>query len=918
MATGSELWQQIQSLYQAALKSNTASSRAALLAQADPDVRREVESLLAQQTTGLALSRPVWAQAVTLLSVPENQVVVGTDLGPYRIESMLGAGGMGRVYRAVDTRLRRSVAIKVVRAEFGERFEREAHAIAQLNHPHICAVYDVGFLYLVMELLDGETLAARLKNGPLPVSETLRYGAQVADALAAAHAKGITHRDLKPANIMLTRGGVKVLDFGLAKAQTDETVTQSDQRLGTPAYMAPEQRDGKQTDARTDIYALGLVLREMATGARLGKLENLLPQFVHVVDRCLEPDPVERWQAASDVKRELEWAASRIDAQHGMVDPRHAANWRRWLPAASIVTPLAAVTLAATWFIGRAETPLTEPMRFTIDLPANVVLQPNAVQQVVISSDGRRIAYPGLDGTVSRIYVRSLDQLEPVVIRGTEQAGSIFLSPDGEWVGYNQSGALRKVPLAGGPSTVVCEVPIAAGGFRGATWGTSGRIVFANGVARGLMHVSDAGGTPEPFTSPPEGEIHSNPHFLPDGQTVLFAVQRMGEPDSIAVASLEAAETRILLQGSYPKFSSSGHIVFMRENALWATTFDTERLVPGQRAEPVLEGLEVGAQARYDIAPTGALVYSPASPDQALRMLTWVDRQGIEEPIPAPPRVYAAPRLSPDGGRVALDLDDQDNDIWIWDLRGQRLTRITYENVPDGVPVWTPDGRRIAYRSNREGIQNLFWRDADGTGPEERLTTSGHTQTPTSFSPDGKWLLFSENMVGTTLWDIMSFEIDGSRAITPLLQTQFREIGGEISPDGRWVAYASTESGVSEVFVRPFPNVQGGRWQVSRSGGAHPAWSRSGDELFYLNGEGRLESAVVEATPGFRASTPQPVLERRYYQLPGEDRTRSYDVSVDGRRFLMIKQAPGREGARAQLVVVLNWQEDLKRLVGTN
>jgi Tol biopolymer transport system component len=705
--------------------------------------------------------------------------------------------------------------------------------------------------------------------------------------------------------------------------------------LGTAAYMAPEQAKGKRVDRRADIWAFGCVLYEMLTGRRAfggdeisetlaevirGEPDwNVLPAGTpeairRLLRRCFIKDPKLRLSDAAALRLEIDDA--RTPEPEMKVRATARSGWRRTLPYVAAVALTAAIGVPAGWLIARPEPPVFEPMRFTVDLPPGVQLA-GSYQRVVISSDGRRIAYTGNEeGGISRLYARSMDQLESggLATRSGDRPGSVFISPDGEWIGYIEfgSGELRKVPVGGGPTATICQIRGGATGFRGATWGASGRIVFATATEGRLMHVSDAGGTPEPLTSPAEGESHRDPHFLPDGRNVLFVIERSGEPDRVAVASLDDPEPRALVPGNSPKFASSGHLVFLREGALWAIAFDVARLSVSGNTVPVLEGVDVGDEsAHYDLSSSGTLVYSPGSGNQARRTLTWVDRQGREEAIHAPPRAYSSARLSPDGIRIAVDIRAEDNDIWIWDARAQTLTRTTFDRAQDEVPVWTPDGRRIAFRSNRDGAFNLFWRPADGTGTEERLTTSANSQVATVFSPDGMRLILHE-LRSSASPGIMTMELKGSRDVTPLVQTQFQEYYADISPDGRWIVYQYLESDPSQIIVRPFPNVQEGRWQVSTSGGRHPVWAPNGRELFYLDIEGRLTAVDIDTTGGFRASAPRTILERTYFEPIG---MRSYDVSPDGQRFLMIKASGGPESARAQVAVVLNWTEELKRRV---
>jgi serine/threonine-protein kinase len=898
----------------------------------------------------------------------------GTRLGPYEIQSALGAGGMGEVYRARDTRLDRIVAIKILPAalaadpQFRARFDREARAISQLTHPSICTLYDVGehdgTAFLVMELLDGETLADRLTKGALPLAQALTIAVEVASALDAAHRAGIVHRDLKPGNVMLTKAGAKLLDFGLAKTSdpvvaasgtmvptTPANITAQGTILGTFQYMAPEQIEGIEADARTDIFAFGCVLFEMLTGQKafegktraslLGAIMHAEPPAVsqvqpvapaaldRIVARCLTKDPDDRWQSARDLMYALKWVAEggvslASAAQATSLAPRSA--WSRALPwtlaASTLVLAIALVLLWAPWRaavpprITRTTITTSGPSALTIDrLGGDLALSP----------DGTHVVYVGNRGT--QLFVRALDALEPVAIATGRSLRGQFVSPDGQWVGFLDGVVtLRKVAITGGPPITLASLDE---GARGATWAPDDTIIFAtNNPATGLQRVSAAGGTPEVLTRPDRahGEAdHLWPEILPGGHAVLFTItsQTGGlETAQVAVRDLRSGTQKVLLRGgSHGHYLPSGHLVYVASGTLRAIPFDPTRLETHGSAVPVLSRLVTKDTGTGDfaVATDGTLVYLDAPGGLAAanaRTLVWVDRSGKEEPVAAPPRGYQHPRLSPDGTRVALSSLDEESDLWIWDLRRAPLTRLTLDPGLDWFPTWTPDGRRIVFSSNRGGAMNLWWQAADGTGAAERLTTRVAAEFVTGITPDGTAVVFSE-ATPTMGRDLLQLALDGTRRVTPLLQTKFDEYNGIVSPDGRWLAYESNSSGPFEIYVRPLPNVGGGQWQVSTAGGTRPLWARSGKELFYVGADGALLRVPVEASgTTWSAGTPTKLLEGRYYAGDGASAGRAYDVSPDGQRFLMIKASGTDAGAAPPaLIVVQHWDEELKRLV---
>ena len=901
-------------------------------------------------------------------------LTAGSRLGSYEVVALLGAGGMGEVYRAHDAMLGRDVALKILPQHFASdperlaRFKREAQVLASITHPNIGAIFGledsvvdgVRVEALVLELVDGETLAERVSLGALALDEALPIARQIAEALEAAHAQGIIHRDLKPSNVKITPGGiVKVLDFGLAKFAEQETrasgtapsgfsmsptitspaATGLGVVLGTAAYMSPEQAKGRPADKYCDMWAFGAVLFEMLTGRRAFDGEDIgetlaavikadvpwdalpaetPPAIRRLLRRCLVKDRKARIADPAVARLEIDEGFAESKAPASLPASRSSGSrWRRLIPSAAAIAA-AAVTGVGTWEFARSDRPLASvPTRFTIELPQDVRLAGVTTQRVAITRDGRRLVYNGSGGLTSHLYVRSLDQLQSLAIPGVEgNIGALFVSPDGEWVGYNDVGEakFKKVRISGGPPATICDNsnpgPGATGGFRGASWGSSGTIVFASTGSPALMQVSDAGGTPQPLTKTQNGEVHSSPQFLPDGRALLFTISGQGMPDRVAVVRLDDRQPRTLFAGSSPRFAESGHIVFLREGALWAIPFDRDRLAVAGEAVPVLEGVATaGNVALFDIAANGSLVYNPAAAGQAQRTLVWVDRQGREEPIAAPPRPYAYARLSPDNRQLALDIRDQENDIWLWNMARGTLTRFTFERALDRDPVWSADGRRILFESNRAGNGNLFWQSADGTGKPEQLA-EGNLLTPSGVSPDGKRALFS----GTSN-DVMSVTLDGTRRVEPLVQTPFFERNATVSPDGRWMAYESNASSRSEVYVRPYPKVATGQWQVSTNGGTRPLWAHSGRELFYLAPDGAVMRVPVEAGATWAAGVPARLFSGPY--LDGGANAfigRTYDISRDDRRFLMIKDQDTHAATGPSLVVVEHWTEELKKL----
>jgi eukaryotic-like serine/threonine-protein kinase len=805
----------------------------------------------------------------------------------------------------------------------------------------------------------------------MPLDEALPIARQIADALESAHERGIIHRDLKPANIKVRPDGtVKVLDFGLAKAFEGEVATPDVSHsptlsvaatrlgmiLGTAAYMAPEQAKGRSVDKRADIWAFGCVLYEMLTGRPAFEGEDaseilasiikgsanlaLLPADIHpglrrLIARCLEKDVRKRYRDIGDVRYELDEIQSdprgaQIPAAAGTpVVPRRLLRW-----SAAVAAVTAGVVGAAVWML--KATPATAPGptgRFVHTLAPNQVFRNTGRPVVAIAPDGRQFVYNIAASPASLtggLYLRSMDSLDARLIPGTEEsATNPFFSLDGQWVAFfaPADGQLKKIPIAGGRAVALGK---ATNPF-GASWSADNTILF--GQPAGIMRLSANGGTPELLIATDKGEQAHGPQLLPGGEWVLFSLTR-GSGDTrwdvaeIVAHSLRSGERKVLWRGgSDARYVATGHLIYALDDALFALPFDLARMEVSSGAVPLLSGLRRAltptantATAHYGVSDAGTLVYVVGtSTEGQARTLVWVDRNRREEAIPAPPRAYVYPRISPDGTQVALDVRDQENDIWIWSLARRTLSRLTFDPDWDRYPVWTPDGRRIAFSSQRGGVQNLFWQAADGTGAAERLTESKSIQYASSISADGTTLLFEEQATAAN-FDIHGLALSGEHRATSLIATMFNESNADVSRDGRWLAYRSNESGRNEVYVRPFPGVNGGRWLVSSGGGSQPLWAPNSRELLYVDPDGRIVAVPIEPGPGFRAGNPQVIVEGPFATLLPGVNGRMYDVSRDGQRFLMVRSDDSGEQAAPppQIVVVQNWFEELKRLAPVN
>ena len=894
----------------------------------------------------------------------------GSTLGHFRIRAPLGAGGMGEVYRAEDTRLGREVALKVLPAAFTAdperlaRFEREARALARLSHPRIAGIHEVGrengTHFLVMELAPGETLASRLARGPLPLAEALPVALQIAEALEAAHGQGIVHRDLKPANVMLDEeGGVKVLDFGLAKllgsdggdagelanspTLTHQT-TLAGSLLGTAGYMSPEQAKGKAADARADLWALGVLLLEMLTGRSAFvhdtatetlaavlraeiDLDDLPPEtppgIRRLLRRCLARDRRQRLQSAGDARLEIEEA---IAGGEPVERPRAAPPRGRvpWLALALGALALASLAGVGGWLAGRRSTPAAESIRVPLALPPGYELTLRIQPAVAISPDGRRLAMVahGSD-EVDVLVVRDLGVLAARVLAGTEDAASAFFSPDGEWLAYFTSEELRRVPFAGGPS----ERLATARDSRGGAWGPDGTIVFAPGPETGLLRLPASGGEPVPLTTldaARKERTHRWPSFLPDGSAVVFACDTFESIQTYDDARLEAVSLasgrrHVLFERANRGVVASGRrLVFGRGGSLFAAPFDAAKLAPTGEprvVEPEVETASGTGAVQFAVSRTGDLLFVQGTSTQAKRRPMWVTTEGAAEPTGVEPAVYAELALSPDGRRLALtEVGPKRADLWLADLQRGTRSRLTFEG--GRLATWAPDGSRIVYQASSaptallEFTKVLLWKAADGSGGEQVMFRSDTAISPNSIAPDGRSMVVTRGTADGIGVDLWRMPLAGGGEPSPLVTDPGRQYGAEISPDGRWLAYASDESGRNEVYVRPYPET-GGKWQVSSNGGIEPHWAHDGRAVYFRNGH-QLFSAAVEAGAAFVAGPP--ALAGRLQALSGAGSARSYDIAPDG-RILFLALLPSATAGRHP-VLVTRWEGGLSEANG--
>ena len=882
----------------------------------------------------------------------------GARLGPHEILAPIGAGGMGEVYKARDTRLERIVAIKVLpehlssSPEVRQRFEREAKTISQLSHPHICALYDVGnqdgVEYLVMEYLEGETLAERLVKGPLPLDQTLRYGMEIADALDRAHRQGIVHRDLKPGNVMLTRSGVKLLDFGLAKALDPEgpvadlttaptearDVTAEGTILGTLSYMAPEQLEGKKADSRTDIFALSTTLYEMAAGRKAFSgssqasvissimaseppaISTVAPMAPAALDRVvrtgLAKDPNDRWQSAHDMMIELRWIAEgRSEERAADTSGQSRGRLERiaWITVAAVLA--VALALAISRLAGQRPIERRAQELQVLPPPGTTFALEEAPK---ISPDGRSLAFVAVDSAgKALLYVRPLDSSNAQPLADTDGASMPFWSPDSRSLGFFGSGKLRTIGIAGGRPQILCDAPVGRGG----SWSRDGSIVFVPSPPDPPQIVAASGGPAKqlfafgPMLTDPR---QSFPDFLPDSRHYIHLSILGGsrEKRAASVISLDGKTRKQLVSTLWsPVFAPPDTLLFRREDTLMAQRFDTKRfeLV----GEPFVVASDVGFnpitwQGLFSASENGILAYQSAKGSRT--QFTWLDREGKITGTIGPQGIHNSLSLSPDGKKVAYDEADlKTGEVSVWLVGEQEAPlRFTFNSI-GFFPIWSSDGSRVVYSSLR-GPPQLYQKVTSGAGDEEPLLESMQAKIPTGFSSDGRFLVYSV-LDPKTRFDIWVLPLFGERKPFPFLQTEAGEIGGQISPDGRWMAYSSNESGIFEVYVRPFPPGPG-KWQISRDGGSQPRWRGDGRELFYLSTDRRLMAVDIKTDqPAFEAGVPRPLFETHVSNVEGSNPWSQYAVTADGRHFLVNRLAA--EATTSPITVILNWRAREKR-----
>jgi Tol biopolymer transport system component len=887
----------------------------------------------------------------------------GTKFGSYELLSQIGAGGMGEVYQAHDSNLGRDVAIKVLPEAFAHdadrlaRFQREAKMLASLNHPNIATIHGLeqsgGTSYLVMELVSGETLQDRIRrDGAVPIEEALAIAKQIAEALEAAHEKGIIHRDLKPANVKLTpEGKVKVLDFGLAKAFAGDTSTEDVSNsptlsmaatmqgviLGTAAYMSPEQAKAKAVDKRTDIWAFGAVLYELLTGRAAFQGEDVGDILAEVVKaepdwsrlpeatppairtllrRCLRKDKRQRLQDAAGVRIEIDDAIA-APKDSGATQAAPASTGRLLLAVGAVAEALAIIAVVALWGWWRATRPVERPLvRLDVDLGPDVSLDSPAGADAIISPDGTRLVYV----SQGRLFTRRLDQPGATELAGTQGAYAPFFSPDGQWVAFFTGTNLQKLSVEGGSAITLCSATTGRGG----SWGEDGNIIAALNGAGGLSRIPSAGGPPTPVTDLQNGEYsHRWPQILPGGKAVLFTAGTTPaayDAANIEVMSLADRHTKTLVRGGTSgRYLPSGHLVYVNRGTLFAVPFDLDRLEVHGTPVPVLDqiGSATPGSAQLDFSQTGTLVYRSGGP-AGERTVAWLDGAGKEQPLLAKPGVYGRPSLSPDGQRLALEVaEGSGSDIWVYDWQRDTMTRLTFTGTTQS-PLWSPDGRYIAFTTLGQGTSVTR---SDGSGKPQPLTQSKDQQYPWSFVPDGKRLAYMESGTGGFhLWTVpLESDSAGLHAGKPevFLQTPADERYPSFSPDGRWMAYRSDESGTAQIYVRAFPD-KGGKWQISSGGGTVPMWSRNGDELFFETLDNHIMVAAYAVKgDSFVADKPRVWSEKQLGSTTNG--SRNADLAPDGKRIVALMPAETVEGQKAQNHVIFleNFFDEVRRRTAT-
>jgi serine/threonine protein kinase len=938
-------WAEVERLFHEVLKLST-GDRAAFVAKIDdPGIRAEIISLLATESQpGADVVEAVIGEAAQKIQTMLVQTSTGALISHFRIVREIGRGAMGEVYLAHDLKLGRQVALKLLPPDFLQdsdrlsRFEREGRAAAALNHPNIMAVYEVGHSagqpFIAAEYVAGETLADRLSRGRLPEAEAIRFGEQIVEALAAAHEKGVVHRDLKPANIKITPDKtLKVLDFGLAKLTlTPENPDESPSRthegmiFGTPAYMSPEQARGAHVDKQADTWAFGVLMYEMLTGKRPFERETItdtlaavikdepdlaaLPARMRaVIGRCLRKDVRERWHDIGDV---------RIAFEESRSEPLARPGWRGpWIVAA---LASAAALIAAIAILRPSAKPVSQPLiRLNVDLGPEASLNNARGQHLIaISPDGSRLAFAcGASDTERRICTRRLDQAQPIALAGTEGVQTVFFSPDGKWIGFSAHGKLRKVSVEGGAAITLCDAPFE----RGASWSEDGFIIASLNSPNGLARIPENGGAPQPLTQFRPGEQRDRwPQVLPGVNAVLFTASTepgQYENASIDVVSVKTGDRKTLHRGGYyGRYLPGGRLIYMHKGTLFAARMDIDRLVLTSSPQPVLEDVASrpgDGGADFDLSQSGIFVYQSSRSGGGQRTVQWLHKSGRLEPLLREPAAYDWIRFSPDGKRLAL-IDHGSNQIWVRDLEHGTMSRITFGEVND-TAVWSPDSKHLAYAVSGKG-NGLWWARADGSGPPHRLSEIFWNLY--SFSPDGARLAASGRRPDGGAY-IATIPLEGSDpdrpklgAPEPFLRTSASEELPAFSPDGRWLAYTSDESGSSQVYVRPFPG-PGGKWQISTEGATNPIWSRNAHELFYISSSRRIMGISYRDRDGvFIAEKPAIWSDLQLPALTAPFDSSIIDLAPDGKRFAILQNAESQKPL-THVTVLLNFFDELRR-----
>jgi Tol biopolymer transport system component/predicted Ser/Thr protein kinase len=956
-----ELWERLKPLFNKAVEKSL-QDRASFIESAcgdDRELRLELQLLVNAHAQP---SRPAENPIMNARQFLADATRFSTDeliLERFKIVRLLGSGGMGEVYQARDTRLDRTVAIKICKGRFSERFEREARAISSLNHPHICALYDFGrensAEFLVMEYLEGETLEARLRKGALPIEEALSIATQIASALDAAHRKGVVHRDLKPGNVMLTSGAAKLLDFGLAKIAQPLTFSGTDTPgptatqphtvqgtiLGTFQYMSPEQLEGKETDPRSDIFSFGALLYEIITGRKgfegsshaslivavmsfnpppVSTIQPMAsPALDRVVRRCLAKSPDDRWQTAGDLLSELQWI-SETGSNAGVAAPVSAKRRNRqrmaWLAAG-----LAAVLLLASlvWIATHLRNEPAPAAMVRFQIPAPDKLNFYYYEMPAVSPDGERIAFTAAASLREndRLFVRPLNAETATEILVPDLNPHLpFWSPDARQIGFSSGGILLRVDVSGGPPVTICSSCTA--GVGGGTWNRDGVILSTNRNGA-LYRVSAAGGEPKPLRPLAEGETAQMwPRFLPDGKHYLYlSLSNRPDQQGIYAASLDSSERKFIVATNVnAAYVQSGQLLFMRGNVLMAQPFDLRKLTLGGEPRPVADHIELAENlnaalpsATFSASPNGVLVWRRRS-QSTQSSLQWFDRSGKKLGVVGETGEYSNPSLSPDDTKLAVGIRDpqtKTRDIWIFDLLRGTRTRLTFDPADDLDSIWSPDGTRIAFTSNRLGQRDIYQKPIDGSGAEELLLGGkGGQKNVEDWSGDGKYLMYNYQLPSGI--HLYMLPLADDRKPVPFLNTEFLTHEGQFSPNGRWVAYCSNESGRTEIYVQGFTldsSQARGKWQVSVAGGELPRWRRDGKELFFHFGDDYFAVDVKTDGPSFEAGLPRPLFEVSTVSsspLSGAP----FVVTRDGQRFLVLAQV--EKTASAPLEVLVNWR----------